>query len=545
MSYGLRYQAGGDLDQMTIMVDASYAPPHEQYRSIQGLMVLHGHNLIMWQSSRQPFITQSTAEAELMGYTEGLQAGLSTVALLQTLGFEVKAKTLKGDSKAALAICTMETGPWRTRHLRLRASKIRELLATPEERWYAVHCPGESLTADGLTKGLLGQAFRRFRSRLSLVDTSEGAGVGVESHPADGLDTSRVVAACALAATAGVLLQHGRKVAGGAVALCALMIGGRELKKRQKKSQEEEPTRSGKAKIDVQDGRQIVCRATLESTSQDDIRSRNTISGSSDRDRTVPGIRAVRLGPVSESHGSAQQPIPPGVQGRAAGGYQRGGAIDRGAAALAGSSDDVPGIEASEFERPGEIEPWNMQQFQIIGKGKDAWDLSLWTAGWLVRRHPVERSRSFHPVHQTLPCSTRELRGSRVTVLVKKNGERHVRKDSWEDARGWAEELPWKGWTFFRRQGYETMVFDFPKESMKRKIMRGFGGGLLKMMGPMKPREVRSMNLDRYNTRAGDAGRGSVKGVRSRLEESRPTQAFCGSEKGRITMNYRLLRCWD
>ena len=39
------------------------------------------------------------------------------------------------------------------------------------------------------------------------------------------------------------------------------------------------------------------------------------------------------------------------------------------------------------------------------------------------------------------------------------------------------------------------------------------------MTGPMKPREVRSMNLDRCNTRAGDTGRGSVKGVRSRLEE--------------------------
>ena len=374
-----------------------------------------------------------------MGYTEGLQAGLRTVALLQTLGF--------GDSTAALAI-TMETGPWRTRQDQGTVGNLRGAMV-------CVHCPGESLTADGLTKGLLGQAFRRFRSRLCLVNTSENAGVGEKSHPSEELDTGRVVAACALAPTAWMLLQTGRKVAGSAVALCALMIGGRELKKRQKKIQEEEPTRLGKAKIDVQDGRQIYCRATPESTSQDDLKSRDPISGSSGRLRTVPGIRAMRLGPVSDSHGSGQQPIPPAVGGRTAGGYQRGGAVDRGAAALATSSDGVPSNEEPEFERPGEIEPWNMQQFQIVGKGKDAWDLSLWTAGWLVRRHPVERSRSFHPVHQTLPCSTRELRGSRVTVLVKNNGERHVRTDSWEDARGWAEDQPWKGWTLFRRQGYQ------------------------------------------------------------------------------------------
>ena len=467
---GLRYQSGGDLKQMTILVDASFAPPHEQYRSVQGLMVLHGLNLLMWQSTRQPFITSSTAEAELLGYAEGVQAGLSTMALLETLGFSVEEKILKGDSRAALAICNMETGPWRTRHLRLRAAKIRELLADPAEKWSAQHCPGESLAADGLTKGLLGQAFKRFRSRLGM--TSEGSdavgsggdtvGSPVESHKGSGLGSNGMVAACALAATAGVLVSTGRNLAGSAVAICAMLIGGRELKKDQKRIQEEEPSRLGKATTDVQDGRHVEkSRATsVESTSQDD-EGRDSVYGLSDRSRSVPGIRAMRLGPVSESHGSGdQEPIRPtalsstAASGSGSSGYRQGGIAARGAAALGAGSDRWEAGDVG-FEVPRELEPWMWNQFKEPGKGKDSWDLTLWSSGWVVRRHPVARTQLFHPIHKTLPCSAGNLRRERVTLILRADGTNQVVKDTWEEPRGWVEDKPWRGLTFFRRQGYQ------------------------------------------------------------------------------------------
>ena len=75
--------------ELIVAVDTSYAPPHEQYRSVQGVLLSHEGNPLMWSSTRQGFVTQSTAEAELMGYTEGLQCGLSTMALLEVLNLNV------------------------------------------------------------------------------------------------------------------------------------------------------------------------------------------------------------------------------------------------------------------------------------------------------------------------------------------------------------------------------------------------------------------------------------------------------------------------
>ena len=49
----------------------------------------HAGNIILWSSTRQPFITQSTAEAELLAYSEGYQVAESTAALLELLGWKV------------------------------------------------------------------------------------------------------------------------------------------------------------------------------------------------------------------------------------------------------------------------------------------------------------------------------------------------------------------------------------------------------------------------------------------------------------------------
>ena len=113
-----REGGGPDIERsmgtLEIFSDASFAPPHEQFRSVQGLLAEHGRNLLLWSSSRQAFIVQSTAEAELLSYNESYQAGESVGALLEIFGFETK-KQLLGDNKAALVLCTGETGPWRTK----------------------------------------------------------------------------------------------------------------------------------------------------------------------------------------------------------------------------------------------------------------------------------------------------------------------------------------------------------------------------------------------------------------------------------------------
>ena len=57
---------------------------------------------------------------------------------------------LYGDNTAAIAILENPDGPWRTRHLQLRATALRERLKYGS--WIIRHLPGVKLVADFLTK---------------------------------------------------------------------------------------------------------------------------------------------------------------------------------------------------------------------------------------------------------------------------------------------------------------------------------------------------------------------------------------------------------
>ena len=173
LDYGTLDDEKLKFDQMYIKADTSFALPHEQYRSVQGVAVFLGSHLLLWTSSRQAFITMSTGEAELLGYTEALQCCQSIGDLLLMMGVSTQ-KHLQGDSKAALCQLQADGGSWRTRHLRLRAWKLREVMSDPTSQWSSSHIPGSELAADGLTKALHGQAHRRFIKLLGLSRGEEG-----------------------------------------------------------------------------------------------------------------------------------------------------------------------------------------------------------------------------------------------------------------------------------------------------------------------------------------------------------------------------------
>ena len=84
-------------------------------------------------------------------------------------------KHTQGDSKSGISQLTSDTGAWRTRHLRLRSAKLREVVQDPEEPWAVSHCSGLELGADGLTKPLQGQAFVRFLGLIGMSDEGEAS----------------------------------------------------------------------------------------------------------------------------------------------------------------------------------------------------------------------------------------------------------------------------------------------------------------------------------------------------------------------------------
>ena len=64
-------------------------------------------------------------------------------------------KVVYGDNSSALSILMNPDGGWRTRHLRLRSSCLRELLKNDPLNWKVRHQKGTDLPADMLTKPIV------------------------------------------------------------------------------------------------------------------------------------------------------------------------------------------------------------------------------------------------------------------------------------------------------------------------------------------------------------------------------------------------------
>ena len=158
------------INNLEVFVDASHALEHENYKSVTGVILCVGGSPIAWASGRQPFVTTSTAESELVSCGEGFQCGESLAALLEVMGVGDINKTLNCDSKSALHLCTNDTGSWRTRHLRIRYARLREAFQDELSRWCARHVSGLVLPADGATKPLQGPKMDKFVDSIYLDD---------------------------------------------------------------------------------------------------------------------------------------------------------------------------------------------------------------------------------------------------------------------------------------------------------------------------------------------------------------------------------------
>ena len=161
---------------LEIYADIAYATS-VGHRSIQGLVVMFAGVPIGWQTTQQPFVTHSTAAAELVSYCEGLLAGRATEALLCAMwGEDVTnnsfERVMYGDNAAAVGLAHGTTSSWRTRHLRIRLNILKEALDEKQTiyggPWTLIHLKGTELVADGCTKPFNGQAFFSFLEDLGL-----------------------------------------------------------------------------------------------------------------------------------------------------------------------------------------------------------------------------------------------------------------------------------------------------------------------------------------------------------------------------------------
>lgn len=372
-----------EVDKMTVATDASFAPEHEQFRSITGVIISHAKSTLHWLSTRQPFVTQSTCEAELIGFSDGYQAGESVATLLEVFKVMVK-RELVGDNRAAISQVVGDTGPWRTRHLRIRAAKVREALREEEALWTARYLEGALLVADGATKALQGTSFKDYVKRLNMKDgvgsTSAEAKQGTVIRKIHNYMASEEMSqwvheggTALMGGGAALLCTEKHRVVGALMILFGLCVKGWEESQDRKTQNDNDRTRdqmkrewersssvtsgSGAAKRNQQgvtgkpqEGSQVVIGEktseknrkdplwTMEPKGNDGSATPRVLvnrvtpqnppqSGRSEegKGRPLPGLRAMRKGSSSASHGDD------GNSQRAGGGK---GSAARGAAAM-------------------------------------------------------------------------------------------------------------------------------------------------------------------------------------------------------------------
>ena len=133
-----------------LYTDASHAP--EGSRSCQAVFITWCNMLLCWEASKQPFVTLSSAEAELVAVVSGIVAAESVGGILEELICEdIIVSALCDNAATVRAFATGSLG-WRNRHLRMRAAAGRERIRAGS--LVVSFVPGSVQLADLATKPL-------------------------------------------------------------------------------------------------------------------------------------------------------------------------------------------------------------------------------------------------------------------------------------------------------------------------------------------------------------------------------------------------------
>ncbi|CAE7267366.1 unnamed protein product [Symbiodinium sp. CCMP2592] len=166
--YKLRLKADPGAPVVKLFTDASFAP--EGKHSYGGHIVEFKGSPVVWRAGRQQIISMSSAECELIQVVEGSSYTESFLALLKDLQIVCSEVYVGVDNTAAISLVRGGCSQ-RTRHLKVRAAKLNQLL---NEGWILDHCQGLYQKADILTK-LLPSARLKFLCDLLNLGPTECA----------------------------------------------------------------------------------------------------------------------------------------------------------------------------------------------------------------------------------------------------------------------------------------------------------------------------------------------------------------------------------
>ena len=166
--YRLRLKANPAVPTLRAYTDASFAP--EGTHSFGGHILEYKGVPTVWRAGRQQLISMSSAECELVQVVEAGTYTESFMALLEDLGTKGVKAHMEVDNTAAVALVKGGCSQ-RTRHLKVRAAKLNQLL---QQGWTLGHCQGLYQKADILTKPLPSARLKFLCDLLNLGPITDG-----------------------------------------------------------------------------------------------------------------------------------------------------------------------------------------------------------------------------------------------------------------------------------------------------------------------------------------------------------------------------------
>ena len=149
--------------QICASVDASYSI-HADSKGHSGMTISFGKDgpVVLVRSVKQKLVAISSTEAELIALDDAICYVLWCRELMDDLGFkQVGPCDIQQDNTSAMAICIKGNGyTGRTRHMNNRFYFIKQHLENGDVQ--LVHTGTDDINADGLTKPVVGQKFKRF-----------------------------------------------------------------------------------------------------------------------------------------------------------------------------------------------------------------------------------------------------------------------------------------------------------------------------------------------------------------------------------------------
>jgi hypothetical protein len=160
-----------DHISITAYVDASFAV-HPDFKSHTGSIITLGRGPVYAKSTVQKLNTVSSAESELVGLSDSTSQIIWTRQFLEGQGYNIGPAKIYEDNTSAIKLAENgRSNSSRTRHIAIRFFFISDRINSKEI--VVEYMRTQDMIADILTKPMQGALFRRLRSLLLNIDTSD------------------------------------------------------------------------------------------------------------------------------------------------------------------------------------------------------------------------------------------------------------------------------------------------------------------------------------------------------------------------------------